>query len=153
MTLAFFDSLSSCSSSLSSMIFLFLNLKIYIYINFYSAVLVSSIQQHKPTISIHPSCPHLPTPYPSRASRGTRLGSVCYRAIHPTLDSVCVVTLPSPFVPLSPPLCPQVHSLHRHLHTFLAKRFINIIFLGAIQMFIYCLLFLFLTYFTLYNRF
>ena len=36
----------------------------------------------------------------------------------------------SPFIQLSPsPLCPQAHSLYLHLHSFLANRFINTIFL------------------------
>ena len=36
----------------------------YIYINFYSVVLISSIQQHKSAIIIHPSAP-LPASLPS----------------------------------------------------------------------------------------
>ena len=67
MTLAFVDSLSSCSSSPSTMFFL-KKKNIYIYINFYSVVLISSIQQHKSAIIIHPSAPSpasLPSLIPS----------------------------------------------------------------------------------------
>ena len=68
MTLAFVDYLSSCSSSPSVMFFLkkkkYIYIYVYIYINFYSVVLISSIQQHKSAIIIHPSAP-LPASLPS----------------------------------------------------------------------------------------
>ena len=68
MTLAFVDYLSSCSSSPSAMFFLKKYIYMYIYINFYSVVLISSIQQHKSAIIIHASAPSpasLPSLIPS----------------------------------------------------------------------------------------
>ena len=56
-------------------------------------------------------------------------------AIHLTPDSVYMLMLLSPFIPLSPPpLCPQVHSLHLRLPSFPADRFLNTIFLDFIYM-------------------
>ena len=64
-----------------------------------------------------------------------------------------MLMLLSPFLPFSPPLGPQVCSLHLCLHSFPANRFINTIILESIGMCSYTMsVFLFLTYFTLYNR-
>ena len=59
-------------------------------------------------------------------------------SVHPTLSSA---------------LCPQVWSLHLHLHSSPADSFISTVFLDSIYMHWYTIfVFLFLIYFTLYNR-
>ena len=73
-------------------------------------------------------------------------------AIHFTFGNVYVSMLLSNFVPIPlPPLCPQVRSLHLHLYSFPASRCISIIFLDYIYMRQHTFVFLFLTYFNLYD--
>ena len=83
------------------------------FLNFYSAVLVSAIQRHESTIIIHTAPPSrtslLPPIAPPRWSqRSAWPGSLCYTAASHQLSilhvKVCMLLLPSPFVPLSPPL-------------------------------------------------
>ena len=58
-----------------------------------------------------------------------------------------------PSFPFSPPPCPQVHSLCLRLYSCLATRFISTIFFRfCIYALAYVFVFLFLTYFTLYDR-
>ena len=104
-------------------------------------------QQHKSATIIHTSCSSLaspPPPHPSRLSQSVRWGPLCNTATsHPVWDgyltpeSVYMLTLLSPAIPLSPfPLCPQVHFLCLRLHSFPANRFINSIFLDSIYIYI-----------------
>ena len=75
-------------------------------------------------------------------------------AIHFTFGSVYMSMLLSHFVLASPcPPCPQVRSLHLHLYSCPATRFLSTVFLDSIYM-SQCtvFVFLFLTYFTLYDR-
>ena len=75
--------------------------------------------------------------------------------IYFTFGSIYISMLLSHFVPayLSPSLCPQVHSLHLHLYSCPAPRFFRTIFLDSIYTCQHTVfLFLFLTYFTLYDR-
>ena len=58
----------------------------------------------------------------------------------------CCLNFSHPLLPCPIPQCPQVHSLCLHLHSCLANWFISTIFLDSIYFF------LFLSYFTLYNR-
>ena len=76
-----------------------------------------------------------------------------------TFGSVYVSVLLSHFVPASPSLypyrvCPQVHSVRLHVYSCPAPRFIRTIFLkNSIYMCQHTVfVFLFLTYFTLYDR-
>ena len=97
--------------------------------------LISCIYTYIPSLM---SLPPLPPNHPSRSSQSdvspshARLGSPLLNiqhfspAIYLTHDTVYILMLLPPFVPLSSPvLSPQVHSLHLHLHSFLVKRFIN----------------------------
>ena len=71
-----------------------------------------------------------------------------------TYDNAYVSMLLSQFIPPIPPvLCPRVCSLCLRLHCCPANGFIRTIFLDAIHMRSYTIfVFLFVTYFTLYNR-
>ena len=77
-------------------------------------------------------------------------------AIYFTFGSVYMSMPPSHFIPAypSPSLCPQVHSLvGLYLYSHLAPRFFMTIFLDSIYMCQHTVfVFLFLTYFTLYDR-
>ena len=122
------------------------HLPVGFFFNFYNVVLVSTIQQCKSAIITltSPASPH-----PSRSSQITRWGCLCYTAsshqpsILPLIEYMLMLLSPS--VPLSPSvLC---------ICVFPADRFIDIIFLDSIHMHQYIIfVFLFLTYFTLYNR-
>ena len=78
-------------------------------------------------------------------------------AIYFTFGSVYMSMLLSHFVPASPPPpCPQVHSLRLRLYSCPAPRFMrtNFYFLDSIYMCQHTVFaFLFLTYFSLYDRF
>ena len=95
--------------------------------------LKKNIHIFPPSWSYHP----YPTP---RSSQSTRLGFLCYAATSPLLSSlhlivnICWCYFLHSSHSLPPPLCPQVYSLHLHLHAFPANRFINIIFLDPIYM-------------------
>ena len=107
-------------------------------------------------LSLTPTSP--PPFHPSRSSQRTELASLCYSsfllAIYFTLGSVYTSILLFQFVPLLLPLCPQVHSVHLHLCSCHAKRFISTIFLDSIYMHLYTIfVFLFLTYFTLWMKY
>ena len=77
-------------------------------------------------------------------------------AIHFTFGSVYMSMPPSHFIPDSlplPPPCPQVHSLHLCLYSCPPTRFISILFSDSMYMHQHMVfVFLFLTYFTLYDR-
>ena len=124
-----------------------------------NVVLVSAIQWCKSALSLHispPSGASLPSPHPSRSSQSPRLGSPCHTATSHQLSALhmtmymcrCYVLCSShSFLPV---LCPQAHFLYLCLHSFPAqvhryhfpKSHINVL----------ISVFLFLTYFTLYNR-
>ena len=102
-----------------------------------------------------PSC-HPPS-HPSRLSQSTRLSSLCYTAgshqLFYTWQSIYV----KPNLPVHPtllfPPCPHVHSLCLHLYSCPANRFICAIFLDSTYIRQYTIfVFLFLAYFTLYDR-
>ena len=128
-------------------------------------VLVSAIHQHESVPGIHMSAPSwmpLPSPTPSRPSRlsqGIRLTSPGHTANSHMLSILHTVVCMFPHYslssshPLLPLLWPQVHSLCLHLHCCPADRFLNTIFPDSIHMCQHTVfVFLFLTYFTLYNR-
>ena len=99
-----------------------------------------------------------PTPHPSRLLQTIRLSSLCYNAtsheLHILYTEVYICqcySLSSPH-PLLPHLCQQVFSLCLHLYSCPETRFISTIFLDSIYMHEYIFDFLFLTYFTLYDR-
>ena len=78
--------------------------------------------------------------HPSRSSQSMRLASLCYTATSHQISILYRVVyicwyylLHSPHS-LPPQLCLQVHSLHMHLHSFPANRFINIFCLDSIHM-------------------
>ena len=106
--------------------------------NFYNAVLVSAIQL-KSAIIIHTTLPFSPstpslqviTEHPNGLPA---LHSNFSLAIHLTPDSIHIYADAAFSIcpPFPPPLHPQVHSLHLHLHSFLANSFINIIFLDSV---------------------
>ena len=103
--------------------------------------------------------PLKPPSQPSRLSQSTRLSPLCpyssfLLACYFTYANIYVSVLPSQFIPpLLPLLCPQVCSLPLHLDSCPANRFITIVFLDSMFMGYYMILvFLFLTYFTLYDR-
>ena len=76
-------------------------------------------------------------------------------AISFTFGNVYMSMPLSHFVPAypSPSLCSQVHSLHLHLYSCPAPRFFRTIFFNSIYMCQHTVfVFLFLTYFTLYDR-
>ena len=75
-------------------------------------------------------------------------------AIHFAFGSVYMSMLLSHFVPASPSSpCPQVRSLRLGLYSCPATRFISTVFLDSIYVCQHTVfVFLFLTYFTLYNR-
>ena len=95
----------------------------------------------------------------SRSSQGTELISLCYAATSHQLSILhlvvyicqcCSVTTSQP--PLLP-LCPQVCSLRLRLYSCPDTRFISTIFLDSIYLHQHTVfVFLFLTYFTLYDR-
>ena len=100
-----------------------------------------------------------PLCHPSRSSQSSELSSLSYiAASHSCLFHTwqCIYSvLLSHFIPsssLSTP-CPSVHSLHLQLYSCPTNRFICTIFLDSIYMSEYLIfVFLFLTYFTLYDR-
>ena len=86
------------------------------------------------------SLPPNSTSHPSRSSQSSRLGSLCCTAtshqpstLH-KIEYICQCYFLHLSHSLPPPLCPQVHSLHLHIHSFPANRFINTIFLNSIYM-------------------
>ena len=111
-----------------------------------------------------PSCVSLP-PSLSHSSRGTQsteLISLCYAAASYQLSILHLVVYICPchshFVPAypSPSLCPQVNSLHLRLYSCPASRFFRTIFFFFLHSIYMCqhtvFVFLFLTYFTLYDN-
>ena len=84
--------------------------------------------------------PPLPPSHRSRSSQSIKLGSLCYVATSHQLSiwHMVVYTCQCYFLhssySLLPPLHPQVCSLYLCLHSFLANRFINTIFLDSIYM-------------------
>ena len=119
-------------------------------------------------VYIYPHIPfllHLPLALPIPplqvvTKHGADLPGLCRcfpLAVYFTFGSVYMSMLLSHFVPAcpSPSPCPQVHSLHLCLYSCPAPRFIRtiFIFLDSIYMCQHMVfVFLFLTYFTLYNR-
>ena len=106
------------------------------------------------SIPLPPSLSH-----PSRLSQSTKLISLCYAVASHQLSVLQLVvyicqcyslTMSQP--PL-PPRCPQVRSQHLHLYSCPTTRFMSTIFLDSIYMCQHTVfVFLFLTYFTLYDR-
>ena len=104
-----------------------------------------------------PSCASLPhSPPPRGSSQSARLDS-CAVQQPPASCLVytrwCVyvsaaLSLPHPVLHLP---CPQAHSLRLCLYSCPANRFISTVFLDSMYMHWY-VIFIFLTYFTLYNR-
>ena len=133
--------------------------------NCFTILLASAIPQHESAIGIHMSLdpPSQLPPDPTPLS--------CHRALshkanlsflHHTANShwLCILYMVmymfqgyffNSSLPLLPPLYPQVCSLCLHLHCCSANRFISAIFLDSIYMHSYTT-FVFLTYFTLYNK-
>ena len=76
------------------------------------------------------------------------------QAVHCIFGSVCMSILLSHFVPASPSaLCPQAHSLRLCLYSCPATRFISTVCIDSIYVRQHTVfVFLFLTYFTLYDR-
>ena len=98
----------------------------------------------------HPSPSHL-----SKLAQSTELSSLCYPSgsHYFTHGRVYMSKLLSHFIPPSslPTLYPEVLSLRLHLYSWPANMFLSTIFLDSIYMCQYTI-FVFLTYFTLYNR-
>ena len=111
-------------------------------------------------IPFFPNFLPFPPSHPFRSSYSTRLGSLCCTesshqlSILHLIVYICWYYFLHLSYSLTTSLCPQIHSLHLHLTSVPANRFINTIFLDSIYM---CentvFIFLFLTHFTLYNRF
>jgi len=86
----------------------------------YNVVLVSAVQQCE--------------------SRSTKLSSLCctaafhYPPILHMIVYICQCYSLNLSHPLFPSLCPQVHSIHLHLYSCPANRFISTIFLDSIYM-------------------
>ena len=130
---------------------------------FYNVVLISIVQQCELAICIHIYSPLLslpPTPsHSSRLSQSTQLSSLWYST---TLDQLSVLHMVLYICqcyslnlshPLLPSLCPKVHSLCLCPYFHPTSRFISTIFLDSTYVHQYMIfVFLFLTYFTLYNR-
>ena len=128
-------------------------------------MMISTIHRHELAVGIHmshPSCTLLPplSPlHPSRLSQSTSFGFP-YNTANSHWFSVlgmvmCIFQCFSlkSFHPLLPPWRLEICSLCLYLLCCLASRVINTIFLDSI--YVYTLIynvFLFLTYFTLYNR-
>ena len=86
----------------------------------------------------------LPSPsHPSsRSSQNRWLGSLCYIATSHQLSLLHMVYTHvdatfSMSYPLLPPLCPQLCSLYLHLHSFPANRFIDLIFLDVLYIYMH----------------
>ena len=116
-------------------------------------------------VYIYPHIPSLlslpPTPpsYPSRSSQSIKLISLCYAAAfhQPSILHLVVYICQCHSLTLSqlplPRLCPQVRSLRLGLYSCPATRFISTVFLDSIYVRQHTVfVFLFLTYFTLYDR-
>ena len=120
--------------------------------------LYAYIYPHIPSLlSLPPALPSLS--HPSRWSQSTELISLCYAAASHQLSIlhlvvyICQCYSLSTSQPLLPALCPQVHSQHCHLYSCPTTRFISTIFLDSIYMRQHTVfVFLFLNYFTLYDR-
>ena len=127
-------------------------------------VLFSAIQHvNQPQIYIY-SLPLVPPfhspPYLFRSLQSTEgcIASLCYTATfhQPSIFHIVVYIWQCQFLHSShlllPQLCPQIHSLYLHFPSFPSNRLISNIFLDSIYMHYYIFVFLFLNYFTLYNR-
>ena len=129
-------------------------------------MLVSALQWSASAIWTHSSPlfraslpPHL-HPHPSGLSQSTKVSSLCYVAashwlsILHTVVCICQTCSPNLSHPPLPTLFQLIHSLHLNLYSWPADRLICTIFLDSIHMFSYMIfVFLFLTYFLLYDRF
>ena len=95
-------------------------------------LVVSAIHQHKSPAIMH--IYPLPPFHPSRASQCTRLDSLFsvaashYLAVLYLVVCICQCYFLNLSWLLFPPLCPQVCSLHLHLHFFSVNRFISTVF-------------------------
>ena len=128
-------------------------------------VLFSAIQHvNQPQIYIYslPLVPPFHSPsYLFRPLQSTEgcIASLCYTATfhQPSIFHIVVYIWQCQFLHSShlllPQLCPQIHSLYLHFPSFPSNRLISNIFLDSIYMHYYIFVFLFLNYFTLYNRF
>ena len=81
--------------------------------------------------------PSHPTPkfHPSRSSQSTKLCSLCYTTTPGWLSLLHMVVYMS--LTLPPLLCPQVYSLHLCLYCCPTNRFMSIISLGLIYIYMY----------------
>ena len=126
-------------------------------------MLVSAIQQHKSAITIYTSSPSLaslPSPPIPSFQVITELHSSVYTvpvlhsdfspAIHLTPNRVYMLMLLSPFVSLPPPRAFS-NGVHLYLHSFLPISS-SIPFFQIPYICVNIFVFLFLSYFTLYNR-
>ena len=130
----------------------------------HNTVLVSIGQQSESAICIHISPYPLALASPSHPPYPTPLGGHKHRADLPvlcgcfplaidfTFGSVYMSMLLSHFIPAysSPSPCPQVHSLHLHLYSCAAPRFISTIFFLTSLLEYNC--FTIVCYFLLYNK-
>ena len=123
------------------------------------------MQQHESAISVYmspslwPSVPLSSPSHPSRLSESTGLSSLGHAAKSHWLSILHMVVYMfpcnSPYLshPLLPILCPHICSQYLNLHCCPANRLISTIFLDSTYICINMIfVFLFLTYFTLYNR-
>ena len=118
-------------------------------------MLLSAIQQHKSAVIIHISpllsLPSLPYPTPLGHHRVPGWAPCVKQQLPTHIHFTHDIYVDAAFSIDPSHSCPQVRSLHLHLHSFPANRFINTIFLD----FVYresMLVFLFLTCFTLYHK-
>ena len=132
----------------------------------YNIVMTSAIYQQESAIGIHvspPSWTPFPPPSPPHLSRLSQITSFGFPpshielplAIYFTYGNIYVSMLFSQIIPPSPslPLYPKVCSLCICLLCCPAHRLVSIIFLDPIYMHLYMIfVFLFLTYFSMYNR-
>ena len=130
--------------------------------NSFTTVLVSAVQCESAHVCIYPlplePLSHSPAPPHPLGHHRAPGWAPCAAASHwlsvlHIRGYVCQCYSPNASHPLLPPLCPQVCSLRLHLYSCPANRFISTVFLDSMFMGYYMIfVFLFLTYFTLYDR-
>ena len=125
-------------------------------------MLISTIQQSESAVSIHisplywTSLPPHPIPLGHHRAPGWApcvIQQLPTSYLFFTVVNICQCYSLGSSNPLFPLLPPQVHSLHLHLHSFPANRFISTISLASIYMSWYIIfVFLLVTYLILNNR-
>ena len=122
----------------------------------YNVVLVSAVQKRESAIHIHIS-PLFWISFPFRSPQSIEQSSLCYKQVlisylFYTQQCICQSQSPNHPTPPYPPWCPYICSLHLCLYVCFADMLICIIFLDSIYKRYYTIfVFLFLTYFTLYD--